>query len=136
MRESLPEDLVSGAVRRVLTVPKPAAGPVVHSDRGSQCAATTLKSLPVRHEAVQSMSRRGNHYDKTLPDATHAESFWSRLKTAPLDGGSFRNPADARLEISHHVAGYNAKDGIRSSATWFAANLKPTLKSRPNFRAA
>ena len=34
------------------------------------------------------MSRRGNCYDNA-----HAESFWSRLKTELLDGGSFRNLA-------------------------------------------
>ena len=26
-----------------------------------------------------------------------------------LDGGSFRNPADARSEISHYLANYNAE---------------------------
>ncbi|OUJ69792.1 integrase core domain-containing protein [Hymenobacter crusticola] len=57
-----------------------------------------------RHEAVQSMSRRSNCYDNA-----HAESFWSRLKTELLDGGSFANLTEARLEISHYIAYYNAE---------------------------
>ena len=50
------------------------------------------------------MNRRGNCYDNALPGTTHAESFWSRLKTELLDGGSFRNLTEARLEISHYLA--------------------------------
>ena len=104
VRESRPEDLVSEALRRALSVRQLAAGPVVHSDQGSQYSAINFKALVARHEAVQSMSRRGNCYDNA-----HAESFWSRLKTELLDGGSFCNLTDARLEISHCLAYYNAE---------------------------
>ncbi len=77
---------------------------MVHSDQGSQYAATRFKALLARHEALQSMSRRGNCYDNAP-----AESFWSRLKTELLAGGSFRNLTEARLEISHYLAYYNAE---------------------------
>jgi putative transposase len=50
------------------------------------------------------MSRRGNCYDNA-----HAESFWSRLKTELLAGGSFRSLRNARLEISHYLVYYNAE---------------------------
>ena len=50
------------------------------------------------------MSRRGNCYDNA-----HAESFWSRLKTELLDGGSFSGLTEARLKISHYIAYYNAE---------------------------
>jgi putative transposase len=104
VRESLPEDLVSEALRRALAVRQPAAGLVIHSDQGSQYAGTNFKALVARHKALQSMSQRGNCYDNA-----HAESFWSRLKTELLEGGSFRNLAEARLEISHYLAYYNAE---------------------------
>ena len=104
VREAMPEGLVSEALRRALAVRQPVAGLVIHSDQGSQYVATNFKALVARHEAVQSMSRRGNCYDNA-----HAESFWSRLKTELLDGGSFRNLAQARLEISHYIAYYNAE---------------------------
>ena len=49
VRESMPEDLVSEALRRALAVRQPAAGLVVHSDQGSQYAATNFKALLTRH---------------------------------------------------------------------------------------
>jgi putative transposase len=104
VRESMPEDLVSEALRRALAVRQPAAGLVIHSDQGSHYSATNFKALVAPHKAVQSRSRRGDCYDNA-----HAESFWSRLKTELLDGGSFHNLAEARLEISHYLAHYNAE---------------------------
>jgi transposase InsO family protein len=104
LRETMPEDLVSEALRRALAVRQPAAGLIVHSDQGSQYTATRFRELVARHHALPSMSRRGNCYDNA-----HAESFWSRLKTELLDGGSFPGLAEARLEISHYLAYYNAE---------------------------
>jgi putative transposase len=99
----MPEDLVSEALRWALAVRQPAAGLRIHSDQGSQYSATNFKALVARHEALH-MSRRGNYYDNA-----HAESFWSQLKIELLDGDSFCNLAEARLEISHYMAYYNAK---------------------------
>jgi len=95
---------VSEALRRALVVRQPSAELVVHSDQGSQYTATRFKNLVTRPGAVQSMSRRGNCYDNA-----HAESFWSRFKAELLDSGSFPGLAEAKLEISHHVAYYNAE---------------------------
>ena len=44
------------------------------------------------------MSRRGSCYDNAPPGTTHAESIWSRFKDDLLT-----------LEISHHIAYYNAE---------------------------
>jgi putative transposase len=104
VRKSMPEDLVSEALRRALAVRPPPVGLIVHSDQGSQYSAISFKDLVARHKAVQRMCRRGNCYDNA-----HAESFWSRLKTELLADGSFRNLTEARLEISHYLAYYNAE---------------------------
>ena len=104
VHDTMPEDLVSEALRRALVVCRPPAGLVIHSDQGSQYTATRFKALVAKHGALQSMSRRGNCYDNA-----HAESFWSRFKAELLDGGSFPGLAEARLEISHHIAYYNAE---------------------------
>jgi len=104
LRETMPEGLVSEALRRTLAACRPAAGLVMHSDQGSQYAATTFKHLLARHNLTQSRSRRGNCYDNA-----HAESFWRRLKTELFDGGRFANLTEARLEVSHYLAYYNAE---------------------------
>jgi transposase InsO family protein len=105
----MPEDLVSEALRRALVVRQPSAGLIVHSDQGSQYTATRFRDLLADHGVAQSMSRRGNCYDNA-----QAESFWSRLKTELLDGGSFASLEEARLELSHYIAYYN--DERRHSA--------------------
>ena len=97
------EYLVSEALRR------PSAGLIVHSDQCSQYWATRFRDQLARHGTQQSMSRRGNCYDNALPGTTHAESFWSRFKAELLDGGCFPGPEEARLEISRHIAYYNAE---------------------------
>ena len=98
VRESMPEDLVSEALRRALAVRRPPAGLLVHSDQGSQYTATRFRDLLARHGALQSMSRRGNCYDKA-----QAESLWSRLKTEVLEGRErlvFADLADAQASVA------------------------------------
>ena len=99
LRNTMPEDLVSEALRRALSVRQLAAGLVVQSDQGSQYSVTRFKDLLAHHGAQQRMSRRGNCYDNA-----HAESFWSRLKTEWLDGGSFPGLAEAHLVVSQYIA--------------------------------
>ena len=108
VRETMPEGLVSEALRRALAVQRP-AGLLVHSDQGSQPTATRFGNLLAPHGAEPSMSRRG-----TCSDNAQAESCWSRLKTELLDGGSFPSLEEARLELSHYIAYYN--DERRHSA--------------------
>ena len=105
-RRKYDEAFKAEALRRALAVRRPPAGLIVHSDQSSQYRATRFKDLLARHGALQmqSMSRRGNCYDNA-----HAESFWSRFKAELLDGGRFPGLEEARLEISHHVAYYNAE---------------------------
>ena len=135
VRDTMPEALVSEALRRALVVRRPPAGLVVHADQGSQYAATRFKDLVAKHGAQQSMSRRGNGYDNALPGRTHVESFWSRFNAEPLDGGSFPGLAEAKLEISHHIAYYNAERrhsalGYRSP-NHFETQLKTTSQLCP-----
>ncbi len=125
VRDTMPEDLVSEALRRALAVRRPAAGLVIHSDQGSQYSAIRFKNLVAQHGALQSMSRRGNCYDNA-----HAESFWSRFKAELLDGGSFPGLTEAKLEISHHIAYYNAERRHSAlgyhSPNHFENHLQPT----------
>ena len=76
----------------------------MHSDQGSQYTATRFRHLLAGHGAAPSRSRRGN-----CDDNAQAESFWSRLKSELLDGGSFPDVEEARLELAHYIAYYNAE---------------------------
>jgi transposase InsO family protein len=104
VRDTMPEDVGSEALRRALVVGRPPAGLLGHSDQGSQYTAARFNALVAKHGAPQRRSRRGNCYDNA-----HAESFWSRVKAELLDGGSFPGLTEAKLEISHHIAYYNAE---------------------------
>lgn len=126
----MPEDLVSEALRRALAVRRPPAGLVVHADQGSQYTATRFKNLLARHGAVHRRSRRGNGYDNA-----HAEAFWRRFNAELLDGGRFPGLAEAKPEISHHVAYYNAERrhsalGYRAP-NHFEAHLQTTSQLCP-----
>jgi putative transposase len=125
VRDTMPEDLVSGAPRP-RGAPAP-AGLVVHSDQASQYTATRFKDLLARHGAVQRMSRRGNGYDNA-----HAESFWSRFKAELLDGGSCPGLTEGRLEISHHIAYYNVERRHSSLGYQAPNHFAPPFKQRPN----
>lgn len=83
---------------------RPPVGLIVHSDQGSPYMATRFKDLVTTHSAQQRMSQRGNCYNNA-----HTESFWSRFKAKLLDGGSFPDLTEVKLEISHHIAYYNAE---------------------------
>ena len=68
-------------------------------------------------------------------DKAPAESLWRRFKAELLDGGRFPGPAEARLEISHHVASDNA-DRRHFARGYLAPNpfetlLRPTSQRYP-----
>jgi transposase InsO family protein len=68
LRETMPEGLMSEALRWALAARQLAAGLVVHSDQGRQYAATRFKQRFTHYGVPQSISRRSNSYD-------NAESF-------------------------------------------------------------
>jgi putative transposase len=99
----------------------------VHSDQDRQFTVTQFKELVAQHGAQQSMSRRGNCHDNA-----HAESFRSRFKAELVDGCSFPGLTEAKLEISHHIAYYNAARR-HSALSYLAPNrFAPPFKQRPN----
>ena len=59
----MPEELVLNALRRALLSRQPAAGLLVHSDRGGQYCGKAYRRLLTERELVRSMSRKGECYD-------------------------------------------------------------------------
>jgi transposase InsO family protein len=68
--------LVNRALAMALCQRQPAAGLIMHTDRGSQYGADRYRQLLSQHGMQPSMSRKGNCWDNAV-----AESFFHTLKT-------------------------------------------------------
>ena len=71
------------------------------------------------------MSRKGNCYDNA-----QAESFWSRLKTELLDGGSFSGLEEVRLELAYYIAYYNHERRQSALGYYSPTTSKTNCKQR------
>jgi putative transposase len=101
LSETMTAELVISALRKAIRKGLIKAGAIIHSDRGSQYAATAFRELLRINCLRQSMSGKGNCYDNA-----QAESFFSRFKTELLEGGVFEDVAQARSEIFSYIEGY------------------------------
>ena len=99
--ESMTADLIICALRQALVRLQPPPGLIVHSDRGGQYVDTEFRHLLAACGYQQSMSRAGETYDNAF-----AESLFSRYKAELLEGGAFRDLAEAQLETFEYVERY------------------------------
>ncbi len=74
--DRLHRELALSALRRALTVRRPAAGLIHHSDRGSQYCSIDYQAELRKHGIVISMSGKGNCYDNAM-----VETFFKTLKS-------------------------------------------------------
>lgn len=93
--------LVSDALRQALEWRRPARGLIFHSDRGSQYGSREHRRLLDRAGIRQSMSARANPYHNAW-----TESFMGTLKREMLQGGSFADERDARIELFAYINCY------------------------------
>ena len=84
MGERMTKNLVSQSLLRAVTVKRPAAGLIHHSDRGSQYCALEYSSLLDRFGMRASMSRKGNCYDNAPWKASGACSKTNRFTIAGM----------------------------------------------------
>ena len=98
MAEHMETSLVEAALAQAVRGRRPAAGCLLHSDRGSQYASAAYRAVVAQAGLVASMSRAGNCYDNAA-----MESFWGKLKTELVHRRKFANPAEARTAIFEHV---------------------------------
>lgn len=104
------ESLVIESLEQALYKRTPAAGLIIHSDRGGQYASDNFKKLLHSTAHVQSMSGADNPYDNA-----HAESFFSRLKAELVQKGAFQNKEDAITEIFNYIEMYHNTERLHSS---------------------
>jgi len=91
-------DLIVRALQQAVTVRRPAAGLIHHSDRGSQYCSHEYQEL-LRSSGIEaSMSRKGNCYDNAP-----VESFWGTLKTELVHHRRYETHAEAVREIMEYI---------------------------------
>ena len=84
---------------------KPAPGLVHHSDRGVQYASLDYTGMLKQHQAIISMSRKGNPYDNAA-----CESFMKTLKYEEVYRNEYRDFHEARASIGEFLERvYNQK---------------------------
>ena len=94
-------ELVTDALNQALGSRTVAPGLISHSDRGSQYGSRSHRQMLEAADILQSMSARANPYHNAW-----TESFMGTLKSEMLQGGSFANDADARIEIFDFIESY------------------------------
>jgi putative transposase len=95
---SLEAELALSALRMAVSERQPAPGLVHHSDRGVQYASAAYIELLQHHQAVVSMSRKGNPYDNAA-----CESFMKTLKQEEIYRNEYRDFQEAHACIGEFL---------------------------------
>jgi putative transposase len=98
MRPTLDTELALSALRMALHDRRPAPGLIHHSDRGVQYASLAYRTLLAEHEAVASMSRRGDCWDNAV-----AESFFATLDAELFVRHTWTTHVEARQAIFKYI---------------------------------
>ena len=110
LQDTLKTDLVSAAFRQAVFRYRPGPGLVVHSDRGCQYASESFRDLLAQHDALGSMSAKGNCYDNAA-----MESFWATLKSELNAKEPFQTQEEARQVIFEYIEVFYNRQRLHSS---------------------
>jgi len=121
MSESIDAKLVCAALRSAYWQRKPAAGLLVHTDRGSQYASHAYRRLAEDFAITMSMSRKGNAWDNAA-----MESFFKTLKVERIYQVRYDTRAQARLDIVDWIEGFYNRVRMHTSIGYLA----PVVKER------
>ena len=91
-------ELVNQALALALCQRQPAAGVIMHTDRGSQYGAESYRQPLTQHAIQPSMSRTGNCWDNAV-----AESFFHTLKTALLYREDYATHEEAQTAVFEYI---------------------------------
>ncbi|MDH6186928.1 transposase InsO family protein [Polaromonas sp. CG_23.6] len=121
MSETIDAKLVCAALRSAYWQRKPAAGLLVHTDRGSQYASHEYRRLAADFGVIMSMSRKGNAWDNAA-----MESFFKTLKVERIYQVRYDTRAQARLDIVDWIEGYYNRVRMHTAIGFLA----PVAKER------
>lgn len=115
MSQTIDAKLVCAALRSASWQRRPAAGLLVHTDRGSQYASGQYRALTADFGITMSMSRKGNAWDNAA-----MESFFKTLKVERIYQVRYDTRAQARLDIVDWVEGFYNRVRIHSANGYLA----------------
>jgi putative transposase len=129
MADHMRAELVNQALAMALYQRQPAAGLIMHTDRGSQYGAESYRQLLHQHEICPSMSRKGNCWDNAV-----AESFLHTLKTELVYTEDFDTHEQAQTVVFEYIEVFYNRQRCHSANGYLAPLVyKPTLKTNEIF---
>ena len=121
MAPEMPATLVCTALQMAIVQRNPAAGLVVHSDRGTQYASAQHQALLQKHGLVGSMSRKGNCWDNAV-----MERFFLNLKMERVWQKDYANHSEAMTDVADYIVGFYNSTRLHSKL----GNLSPNAFER------
>jgi len=108
-------ELVNQALAMALCQRQPAAGLIMHTDRGSQYGADSYRQFLTQHGIQPSMSRKGNCWDNAV-----AESFFHTLKTELVYLEGFDTHEYAQTAVFEYVEVFYNRQRCHSANGYLA----------------
>lgn len=115
MANHMRAELVNQALAMALCQRQPAAGLLMHTDRGSQYGADSYRQLLTQHEIQPSMSRKGNCWDNAV-----AESFFHTLKTELVYVEDFDTHEYAQTAVFEYIEVFYNRQRCHSANGYLA----------------
>jgi putative transposase len=114
-------DLATSALDMAIGRARPAAGLILHSDRGSEFANAKFHGRAAKAKICLSMSSTGNCYDNAA-----AESFFATVKLEAIPEGIFVSRQEARMALFDYIEVFYNRQRLHSGIDY----------ARPASRAA
>ena len=109
MGEHHDADLAMSALDMAIQRARPAAGLILHSDRGSEFANAKFQGRAAKANIRLSMSSTGNCYDNAS-----AESFFATVKLEAIPEGIFASRQQARMALFDYIEVFYNRERLHS----------------------
>ena len=131
MSDTMDVALPLAALRMALAARRPAAGLILHSDRGSQYAAGAYRAALDAAGAIPSMSRTGNCWDNAV-----AESFFATLEHELIVDHDWATHTQARHDIFVFIEEWYNRERQHSSLGYVSPAQYEQVRFAHSARAA
>jgi putative transposase len=115
MADHMRAELVNQALAMAICQRRPAAGLIMHTDRGSQYGADSYRQLLTQHSIASSMSRKGNCWDNAV-----VESFFHTLKTELIYTEDFDTHEQTQMAVFEYIEVFYNRQRCHSANGYLA----------------